>query len=172
MATKKGAKKELPTGQGLDPGKTVGKPVVQEPTVEETAVVPGQKEAGNSQPEPERQELPAEDVPLEPERQESSAVDPLPESERQEPPATDPSLEPEEMPHAMAGQGMAEPDPPGEAVLEEKRYRIACRNKVTETIGGVKFVDGVGYTGDGFSASWFANKSGYEVSLADPGERG
>lgn len=172
MATKKGAKKGLPTRQEQDPGKTAGKPVVQEPTVEETAADPGQKEAGNPQPEPERQEPPVEDVPLEPERQEASAVDPLPESERQESPATDPPLEPEETPPAMAGQGMAEPDPPGEAVLEERLYRITCRNKVTETIGGVKFVDGVGYTGDGFSASWFANKSGYEVSLADPGERG
>lgn len=42
-------------------------------------------------------------------------------------------------------------------------FRITCRNKVSGTIGGVEFVDGVGYTSNGFSASWFANKDGYSV---------
>lgn len=53
--------------------------------------------------------------------------------------------------------------------LEERVYRITCRNKVSETIGGVKFVDGVGYTKDGFSASWFENKGGYTVNACPEG---
>ncbi|MCM1304574.1 MAG: hypothetical protein NC305_13330 [Lachnospiraceae bacterium] len=48
-----------------------------------------------------------------------------------------------------------------------KSFRVTCRNKISGTIGGVEFVDGVGYTSDGFSASWFANKDGYSV---DPGK--
>lgn len=91
----------------------------------------------------------------------------LPGSEMRELPAADPLPEPEETPPALAGQEMAAP---GKEAPEGRRYRIICRNKVTETIGGVKFVDGVGYTKDGFSASWFANKNGYEVSRVDPGE--
>lgn len=46
----------------------------------------------------------------------------------------------------------------------EKLYRITCRNKISEVIGGVMFVAGVGYTRDAYSASWFANKDGYSVS--------
>ena len=42
-------------------------------------------------------------------------------------------------------------------------FMIICRNKINKTIGGVSFVDGVGYTSDGFTASWFGNKEGYEV---------
>lgn len=42
-------------------------------------------------------------------------------------------------------------------------YRITCRNKISKVIGGVSFVNGVGYTNDGFTASWFGNKDGYEV---------
>lgn len=45
-------------------------------------------------------------------------------------------------------------------------YRITCRNKISKVIGGVSFVDGVGYTSDGFTASWFGNKDGYEVKEA------
>lgn len=47
--------------------------------------------------------------------------------------------------------------------LQQKFFRITCRNKVTEMIGGVKFVDGVGYTDDAYAASWFTNKNGYKV---------
>lgn len=43
------------------------------------------------------------------------------------------------------------------------RYKITCRNAFSKEIGGVTFVEGVGYTGDGFTASWFSNKEGYEV---------
>lgn len=42
-------------------------------------------------------------------------------------------------------------------------FVIICRNKINKMIGGVSFVDGIGYTSDGFTASWFGNKEGYEV---------
>ncbi len=42
-------------------------------------------------------------------------------------------------------------------------FMIICRNKINKMIGGVSFVNGVGYTRDGFTASWFGNKEGYEV---------
>lgn len=45
-------------------------------------------------------------------------------------------------------------------------FRITCRNKISKVIGGVSFVNGVGYTSDGFTASWFGNKDGYEVKKA------
>lgn len=59
-------------------------------------------------------------------------------------------------------------DPAAEAVTEvpaqeEKVFTITCRNNVSGMIGGVMFRDGVGYTRDGYSASWFANKDGYSV---------
>lgn len=43
-------------------------------------------------------------------------------------------------------------------------YEITCRNKISKMIGGVMFVEGVGRTGDGYAASWFGNKEGYEVT--------
>lgn len=43
-------------------------------------------------------------------------------------------------------------------------YEITCRNKISKTIGGVKFVEGIGRTKDGYTASWFRNKEGYEVT--------
>lgn len=46
---------------------------------------------------------------------------------------------------------------------ENKLFRITCRNAVSEVIGGVRFVEGVGYTRNAYAASWFANKSGYRV---------
>lgn len=49
------------------------------------------------------------------------------------------------------------------AEQEEKAFRITCRNNVSGMIGGVMFLGGVGYTRDGYSASWFANKDGYSV---------
>lgn len=45
-------------------------------------------------------------------------------------------------------------------------YKITCRNRISKVIGGVSFVNGVGYTNDGFTASWFGNKDGYEVKEA------
>ena len=50
------------------------------------------------------------------------------------------------------------------APQETTRYMITCRNTVSKEIGGVTFVKGVGYTEDGFTASWFGNKCGYYVS--------
>lgn len=47
-----------------------------------------------------------------------------------------------------------------------KTFMITCRNKISKVIGGVSFMNGVGYTSDGFTASWFGNKDGYEVKEA------
>lgn len=65
----------------------------------------------------------------------------------------------------------AEPDPGQSQPAEEKentflqekqKYKVICRNPVSKEIGGVTFVNGVGYTDDGFTASWFRNR-GYGV---------
>ncbi len=48
-------------------------------------------------------------------------------------------------------------------VEKKKLFKITCRNSVSEVIGGVMFVAGVGYTRDAYAASWFANKAGYRV---------
>lgn len=47
--------------------------------------------------------------------------------------------------------------------VQKKLFRITCRNAVSELIGGVRFVKGVGYTRNAYAASWFANKAGYRV---------
>lgn len=49
-------------------------------------------------------------------------------------------------------------------------YKIVCRNKITKRIGGVDFLDGEGYTLDGYAASWFAAKDGYTVESAELGQ--
>ena len=46
----------------------------------------------------------------------------------------------------------------------EPVYQITCCNPVSEYFGGVIFKEGVAYTKDGFTASWFRNKEGYIVS--------
>lgn len=45
----------------------------------------------------------------------------------------------------------------------EPVYQITCCNPVSESFGGVIFKEGVAYTKDGFTASWFRNKEGYAV---------
>lgn len=50
-----------------------------------------------------------------------------------------------------------------EPAQKNKCFRITCRNAVSEVIGGVMFVAGVGYTRNAYAASWFANKAGYRV---------
>lgn len=50
---------------------------------------------------------------------------------------------------------------------EQESFRITCRNNVSEMIGGVRFVNGVGYTRDSYAASWFANKDGYRVDRGE-----
>ena len=42
-------------------------------------------------------------------------------------------------------------------------YKIVCRNAINETFGGVSFSNGVAYTKNSFTASWFRNKEGYIV---------
>ncbi len=73
-------------------------------------------------------------------------------------------------------EGSENKNPPADVQQEEQTgqsgkqhavtYRITCRNKISKVIGGVSFVNGVGYTNDGFTASWFGNKDGYEVKEA------
>lgn len=44
-----------------------------------------------------------------------------------------------------------------------RRYQITCRNPISETFAGVSFNNGMAFTEDAFTASWFANKEGYTV---------
>lgn len=76
---------------------------------------------------------------------------------------------------ADAGMQQPFPDPEDDQQKEQvdqagrqnvKTFMIICRNKISKVIGGVSFVNGVGYTSDGFTASWFGNKYGYEVREA------
>ena len=63
------------------------------------------------------------------------------------------------------GQNNQNPTPDKKQDAEDTvTYEITCRNKINKPIGGVKFVDGVGHTEDGYAASWFRNKEGYEVT--------
>lgn len=48
-------------------------------------------------------------------------------------------------------------------VPDRKKYKISCCNPVNKAIGGVKFRDGIAYTDDAYTASWFGNKAGYNV---------
>lgn len=80
--------------------------------------------------------------------------------------------------------GESEAEKAEEQLQEEKRqedsepdlcrhlagYKIVCRNKITKRIGGVDFMDGEGYTLDGYAASWFAAKDGYTVESAELGQ--
>lgn len=61
------------------------------------------------------------------------------------------------------GQSQPAIDEAKAPLQEKQKYKIICRNPVSKEIGGVTFVNGVGYTDDGFTASWFRNR-GYEVS--------
>lgn len=76
---------------------------------------------------------------------------------------------------ADAGMQQPFPDPEDDQQKEQTErsgrqnvptFMITCRNKISKVIGGVSFVNGVGCTSDGFTASWFGNKDGYEVREA------
>ena len=76
---------------------------------------------------------------------------------------------------ADAGMQQPFPDPEDDQQKEQTErsgrqnvptFIITCRNKISKVIGGVSFVNGVGYTNNGFTASWFSNKDGYEVREA------
>lgn len=56
----------------------------------------------------------------------------------------------------------AEPLASSQEAVPEISYRITAANNMTKQIGGIKFINGVGFGKDGFSASWFENK-GYKV---------
>lgn len=49
----------------------------------------------------------------------------------------------------------------------EDNYKITCCNPINDSFGGVAFVNGVAYTKDGFTASWFRNRKGYTVSKGE-----
>lgn len=66
-----------------------------------------------------------------------------------------------------AEQQAADPEEAKAAEQQQKQYKITCRNKIAKQIGGVDFKDGVGYTFDGYAASWFAAKDGYTVERAE-----
>lgn len=53
------------------------------------------------------------------------------------------------------------------AAQKPQEFMITCRNRISKLVGGVDFQNGVGYTTDGFTASWFGNKDGYDVSVAE-----
>lgn len=83
---------------------------------------------------------------------------------------------PEEEPAGESGSEKAEEHPPEEKLSMESEaglptiYKIVCRNKITKRIGGVDFMDGEGFTLDGYAASWFAAKDGYTVESAEMGQ--
>ncbi len=103
-------------------------------------------------------------------------------------------LSPEEEPTVepgaeKAGEPSPEEEPTGESRAEKTEepspeeklsqkseagssvvYKIVCRNKITKRIGGVDFMNGEGYTLDGYAASWFAAKDGYTVESAELGQ--
>lgn len=70
--------------------------------------------------------------------------------------ASDEELETEE------NLGASKEEPETEKGISGK-YRIVCCNPINEAFGGVRFYDGVAYTNDSFTASWFRNKEGYVV---------
>jgi len=72
----------------------------------------------------------------------------------------------EQFPDKEVSAGDQSVNPSGKQPEKVQGYHIICRNKVTKNIGGVDFVDGVGYTEDAFEASWFASKEGYTVNRA------
>lgn len=100
-----------------------------------------------------------------------------PTSEMNVPEIMNPLKETPEASGAASDAGMQQPfpDPEDDQQKEQidqvgwqnvKTFMITCRNKISKVIGGVSFVNGVGYTSDGFTASWFGNKDGYEVREA------
>ena len=100
----------------------------------------------------------------------------------EESPAGEPGAEkteeplPDEEPTGETGAEKAEEPSPEEELSGESGarspvvYKIVCRNKITKRIGGVDFLDGEGFTFDGYAASWFAAKDGYTVVPAEMGE--
>ncbi|MCI8358069.1 MAG: hypothetical protein HFI51_07980 [Lachnospiraceae bacterium] len=70
--------------------------------------------------------------------------------------------------HTVASEEKAEMSAKESKALEkantEHVYQITCCNPVSGSFGGVTFKEGVAYTKDGFTASWFRNKEGYIVS--------
>ena len=100
--------------------------------------------------------------PMEEKREEaaeagSEMAQPMEEKREEAPEADSETAQPmEELNTEGTKMSLVPPKPPN-------RYKITCRNRITKQIGGVDFVDGVGYTVDAFAASWFETKDGYIV---------
>ena len=137
-----------PPEQEASPGETVEESEEREIPAEEmdasvmTDLLEQEASSGETVEESEKQDISKDDIL-------SNEIQVQPEEE-QETPTEDIDAEPEE--YRIKSER-----------IQQKIFRITCRNKVTEMIGGVKFVDGVGYTVDAYAASWFTNKKGYEV---------
>lgn len=52
------------------------------------------------------------------------------------------------------------------AAQQQCRYKIVCYQTVNKQIGGLSFQNGVAYTEDAYTASWFGNKAGYTVTVS------
>lgn len=77
---------------------------------------------------------------------------------------------PQEEPETAQGrqeQKEGNPEEKAEPEVVSGGYKVICRNPITKQIGGVEFQNGVGYTEDGYAASWFAAKDGYTVEPAE-----
>ncbi len=137
---------------------------------------PEEKSAGESEAQK------AEEHPLEEELAGESEAEKAEEHPPEEEPAGESGSEkteehpPEEEPAGESGSEKAEEHPPEEKLSMESEaglptiYKIVCRNKITKRIGGVDFMDGEGFTLDGYAASWFAAKDGYTVESAEMGQ--
>ncbi len=112
---------------------------------------------------------------MQPDAEAVKAEELSPEEEPTGEPGADKAEEPlpEEEPTGEPGADKTEGPLPEEKPAGESEaglptiYKIVCRNKITKRIGGVDFLDGEGFTFDGYAASWFAAKDGYTVEQAE-----
>lgn len=128
----------------------------EEPGVEKTEE-PSLEEKLTEEPGAEKaEEHPLEEKPTE-EPGAEKAAEPSPEGKAIEEPGAEKTGE------LSLKENMSEESAAGFPTV----YKIVCRNKITKRIGGVDFMDGEGYTLDGYAASWFAGKDGYTVESAE-----
>ena len=98
----------------------------------------------------------------------------------EESPAGEPGAEkteeplPDEEPTGETGAEKAEEPSPEEELSGESGarspvvYKIVCRNKITKRIGGVDFLDGEGFTFDGYAQTEYYNGAGTPVNTHLP----
>lgn len=159
MAGKRNANKKISEAVPVEKGNVT---VAEGQDLSDARVAEGVTEqdspAGEAVNEPGMPDIPTEETAADPEDKDAPAADVL--------------TKPEGMWPVSDKEEASEPGTVDTDAPEERIFRITCRNRISESVGGVEFVDGTGYTRDGFSASWFANKSGYTVSRAVSGEWG